>query len=281
MHINYELNISLYKNRSCEITKFAKVFNFENFEKTKKKIKMPYKSRIRGRASYARSVPSYLRKYRSRMAAGPKAYGKQGSFTVGGRFKRILLKGQERNFVDTGQLTKACDTTGTITLLNVIPQGVTVSQRIGKKALMKTIQLKGFFYPNASATVNNAGAALIYDKMSNGAAIPAVTDIFVSVNPNDMLNDANSNRFVVLKRWSCVLSGTLSATGPYTDVQSADIDDYIKLEKEIEWNPSAATGVQATINKGALYMVTYGSAAAGVTASTFQYYSRIRFTEDY
>lgn len=245
---------------------------------------MPYIGR-----SYRR-IPITKRKATVRYRAAARRYNRYRSaptlsnlpyMRLGGRTARIAIKGQEKNFVDTGQLTLACDTTGSVTLVNTIAQGVTVNQRIGKKALLKSCQVRGFFQPNSAAVYNNAVVLLVYDAMSNGAAIPAVTDIMTTANSNDFLNNNNTQRFWILKRWSTVIAGTTSATGPPNELPSADIDEFVKLEREIEWNTSAATGVQATIQKGALYLVSLGSAAAGTTAASFICFVRTRFTEDY
>jgi len=193
-----------------------------------------------------------------------------------------ISRNVEYKFVDSGQVVGACDTTGSITLINVIPQGSTTSNRIGKKCMLTSVQIHGFFYVGATAVANNMGALLVFDRQSNGAAIPAITDIMTTVNTNDFANDAKIPRYKILRRWDCVVMGaTTAATGPSNDAPTCNINDYIKLNKKMEFNTSAATGVQATIEKGAMYIVTLGSSAAGTTAGSFQYYTRTRFTEDF
>jgi len=191
-------------------------------------------------------------------------------------------KNIESHFVDSGQVTSPCDTTGQVQLINVIPQGATVNNRIGKKCMLQSVQIHGFFFPGTTAVINNMGAWLVLDRQSNGAALPAITDILVSANTNDFANDAKAPRFKILRRWDCVMSGDTAGTdGPPNDLPNANLNDYIKLKYIMEFNTSAATGVQATIEKGALYIVTAGSSAAGTTAGSFQFYTRTRFTEDF
>jgi hypothetical protein len=193
-----------------------------------------------------------------------------------------LTKNIESHFVDSGQVTSNCDTTGQIQLINTIAQGTTVNQRIGKKLLLQSVRIQAFFQPGTTAIYNNLGAYLVLDRQSNGAAIPAITDILVSVNTNDFPNDAKRSRYKILRRWDCVVSGcAVAATNPANDLPSLNCNDYIPLKFVMEYNTSATTGVQATIEKGALYIVTVGSAAAGNTAGTFQFYTRTRFTEDF
>lgn len=200
----------------------------------------------------------------------------------GGRDYRPRMR-VERKFVDSGQIVTACDTTGGITLINVIPQGATTSNRIGKRCFLKSVQIHGFFYTGTTAIINNLCALLVLDRQSNGAAIPAITDIMVSVNANEFANDAKIPRYKILRRWDTVVSGlTLAAaSAPMNDCPSCNINDFVKLDFEMEFNTTATTGVQSTIEKGAIYMVTMGSAPAGTTAGSFQYYTRTRFEDEH
>ena len=195
-----------------------------------------------------------------------------------------IVKNIESKFVDSGQVVGECSTTGSITLINVIPQGTTVNNRIGKKLLLKNVQTHGFFYPGTTAIVNNMGAYLVLDKQSNGGALPAITDILTSINTNDFSNDAKKPRYKILRRWDCVISGgtgAIAAPSGFNEAPTANINDFCKMNFVMEFNTSAATGVQATIEKGALYMITVGSSATGTGSGSFQYYTRTRFTEDF
>jgi len=225
-----------------------------------------------------------LKKYKGEATGRRKARTKLSSKSdISKRPTRVfMMKNLESHFVDSGQLTKDCDTTGTITLINVIPQGTTVNQRVGKKCLLQSVRIQGFFQPNAAAVYNNVGAYLVLDRQSNGAAIPAITDILVSVNTNDYPNDAKRGRYKILRRWDNLIGGSTTSAGiTLSDMKAQNVNDFIKMNYVMEFNTSATTGVQATIEKGALYVVTVGSAAAGTTAATFQYYTRVRFTEDF
>ena len=55
-----------------------------------------------------------------------------------------MTRNVESHFVDVGQNSPACDTTGTVTLINTIPQGTTVNQRVGKKCLLQSVWVQGF-----------------------------------------------------------------------------------------------------------------------------------------
>lgn len=189
----------------------------------------------------------------------------------------------EWNFVDTGQLSGECSTTGSIQLLNTIPQGTTVNQRVGKRLLLRSLRVQGFFQPASAAIYNNFSALIVLDRQSNGAAIPAITDILVSANADDFPNDAKRSRYKILRRFDCVISGAtlVAAAAPPSDLPSANVDAYIPLNFVMEFNTSATTGVQATIEKGAMYLITVGSSATGTTSGSFFGFFRTRFTEDF
>lgn len=190
-------------------------------------------------------------------------------------------KNLESHFVDMGQQQMACNTTGSIYLINTIAQGVTVNQRLGSKALLQSVLIRGLVQPNTAAVSNNWCILLVYDRMSNGAAIPAITDILDTINTNSMNNDSNSKRFKILRRITGLFSGQSTAAAPYNDCPSGNIEEFIKVNKEIKWNTSAATGVQSTIQQGAIYIVSVGTAVAGATDAQAFIATRTRFTEDY
>lgn len=234
------------------------------------------------RPSIRKAYRPKRRSYATRAPMAASSYvGNQGYFRLGSSLSRRVLKTQERNFVDTTLSSLAVDTTGSVTLINVIPQGVTVNQRIGKKALLKSVQIRGSFTPNSVANINKCALMLVYDSQSNGAAIPAVTDILTAATSNVFTNNDNTHRFTILRRYDCLLQSSITVGVGVSELPSAIVEDFIKLDKEIEWNISAATGVQATIQKGALYVVTVGSNTAGTAAAIFSGNTRVRFTEEY
>lgn len=182
--------------------------------------------------------------------------------------------GAERNYVDVSQATYGCDTTGSITLLNTVAQGASVSQRIGKKWLMKSIQCRGMLYCSSTGTHRGAGVAIVYDKRPTGS-LPAITDIFVSTDDNSFSNDVNSGRFRIIRRWDFQLNG--NTTNPL-DTTTAQFEHFIPLNK-IVVNKAAGTGVISDIEEGALYLVTLGNVTAGTASATLSAQFRIRFVD--
>jgi len=189
---------------------------------------------------------------------------------------RRAVASKETGFVDLAAAAYAADTTGSVTLVATIAQGASVNQRVGKKCLLKSIQIRGQVAQNATATFNDVAAILVYDKRPTGA-LPTVADILVSASSVAFNNDANSGRFKILRRWDFTLSGN-SAT-PATGNEVMSMDDYVKLNGRQIVFKAAGTGAIGDIEEGALYFVTVGNNAAGTAAAAFACAFRTRFID--
>lgn len=223
-----------------------------------------------------------------KQSKGPK-YGTQGRMLAGkaritthraavrtvARQTRVRQP-KENGFVDLALATYNCDTTGTITLLATIPQGVSVNSRVGKKAKYVSIQTHGSVVSGASTTFSDAAILIVYDKKPR-EALPAITDILVSATSRAFNNDAGSDRFVVIRRYDVLNVGN-SAT-PATGLEAVDFDHFVPLRDLPIQFAAAATGAMGDIEEGALYLVTVGSAAPGATASTLAAGFRVRFKD--
>lgn len=182
------------------------------------------------------------------------------------------------NYADTAFASYACDTTGSVTQLNVVPQSVSTTGRIGKKIALKSIQCHGILGALATTSVTQASFMLIYDRRPSGA-LPLITDILNSVSPNSFLNDTNSSRFKVLKREDFTIIGTFGAST--TDKSAYEIDFFYKFPQKYSQTSYKAlgTGAIADVDEGAIYLVTVGS-SAGTAAATFQSGWRLRFYDE-
>jgi hypothetical protein len=190
----------------------------------------------------------------------------------------------ETGYVDIAGASYANDTTGSITLLNTVAQGASVNQRIGKKFMMKSIQMRGKAVAGTAGTINTAVCYLIYDKRPTGA-LPAITDILVTATAASFNNDTNSGRFRTIRRWDkMILGGQTLATNPIVGgtenggASALNLDEYVKLNLPVV-NKAAGTGAIGDIEEGALYFVTVGDQPAGTAASSTQVGFRLRFTE--
>lgn len=202
----------------------------------------------------------------------PKGVGKKMR-TSFPKKKSVRVK-KETGFVDLASAVYNFDTTGSIALIATVPQGASVNQRVGKKILWKSIQMRGFAQAGSTATINDVAMLIVYDARPTGS-LPAITDILDTANSRSMNNDANSGRFRVLKRVDCVLVGGATLT----EATYKDMDFYLDLKGREGVFKAAGTGAIADISDGALYLVTVGSNAAGTTAASMVAGFRTRFID--
>lgn len=209
-----------------------------------------------------------------------------GGLTVNARQKsalaRMVAASKETGYVDVAATNYALDLTGSVTLLNTVPQGAAVTQRVGKKIIMKGLQCRGFMANGSTATVNDVAFMIVYDKRPTGA-LPAITDILVSATATSMNNDANAGRFRILKRVDEILIGNQSVAGAVanyaTDCSVKSCDWWLDLKSAPVTYKAAGTGAIADIEEGALYLVTVGSTAAGTAAASLGVGFRMRFLD--
>lgn len=181
----------------------------------------------------------------------------------------------ENKFVDTAAAVRACDTTGSVTLLNTIAQGVTTSTRIGKKVVLKSVQFRGRIYVNTATTHTDVTVILVYDRSPVGSAI-AITDVLASISSLAQNNDANSGRFRILRRWDYVLTG--NSTTPTTGNEAKNFDEFVPLGLPTVYK-AVGDGAIADQEYGSLYMLTLGNVGAGTAAASSEISARLRFTD--
>lgn len=192
------------------------------------------------------------------------------------RYNRSLAPNKEVGYADVAFAVYPFNTTGSITLINTVAQGAGISQRIGKKWMMTSLQHRGAAVAGTTATVNDIVMMIVYDKRPTGA-LPAVTDILKSADSYGMNNDDNvPNRFMILKRWHTQLIG--NSTTPATGLEIIDSDFYMPMRLPVV-NKAVGTGAIGDIEEGALYLVCVGSAAAGTAAASLNATFRVRFID--
>lgn len=186
--------------------------------------------------------------------------------------------------------TKPVSTTMVVEPIFLPTLGTDMVNRIGRKTMIKSIQVRGYMYPEAAKgmavsaiPIQDAFVMLLWDTQPNGAA-PGVLDILNTTSPASMLNLNNRDRFKVIKRKHLVFdafaynsNATLSLAGFNRTIQPIEI--YVKCNLETIFN-SVNGGTIADINTGALYFVTYGSEATGAnTDLQITWTSRVRFLD--
>lgn len=127
-----------------------------------------------------------------------------GRDRVGGYYGRYAARGGETKFFDTSKSLTTAASTGAIAnaSLNLIPQGVTESQRIGRKCTLRSITLHmAMRLPAVTNTVTNPDDSVRFimylDKQCNGGTI-AITDLMETANIRGFRNLANTSRFRIL-----------------------------------------------------------------------------------
>lgn len=187
----------------------------------------------------------------------------------------------EKKLVDTASATYACDTTGSVTLINGCAQGTDFTNRIGRKYTNVTVQLEGIVQPQDTTTnANKYRIMLVYDAQPNGA-LPAVTDVLTAATSNSFMNLNNRDRFKVL----CDVNGvvgplTVDTTATqavgYSDMAQANVRVFKKVNLETICDGTGAT--VADIQSGSIFLLTVGSGTAGA-ASNFVGACRVRFID--
>jgi len=196
----------------------------------------------------------------------------------------MVAAAKETGYVDLALAGYPFDTTGSVTLLNTVAQGTTVNTRVGKKMIMKGLQVRGLSQNGSTALINDCAVIIVYDKRPTGA-LPAVTDFLVTASSNAFNNDANSGRFRILKREDFVLIGNTTQAAPpvsngnITEKSACDEDWYLDLKSLPTVFKALGTGAIADIEEGALYLVTVGNTAAGTAAATLFTGFRLRFSD--
>lgn len=182
----------------------------------------------------------------------------------------------EKGYVDVALSGFNYDTTGSILLLNTVAQGAGVSQRIGKKWRMQSLEMLGLSNNSPSATVNQIRASLVYDRKPTGS-LPAVTDIYESANSRSHRKEDNASRFQIIQEWSADLRG--NATAGNSQNYTKLFNHVVNMKGKPVINKSAGTGAIGDIETGALYLVTTGNTAAGTTAASLNCAFRLRFQD--
>lgn len=198
------------------------------------------------------------------------------------RWLRHQRAKKETGYIDVASTVYGLDTTGSVTLLNTVAQGSAVTQRVGKKIVMKGLQCRGVMQNRTTAIQNDVAYMIVYDKRPNGS-LPAITDILTAITSQAMNNDANAGRFSIIKRHDDVLLGNTSVTGAVanalTDFTAKNVDWWIPLKGMPVVYKALGTGAIADIEEGALYLVTVGDTASSTAAAQLNVSFRLRFLD--
>lgn len=184
-----------------------------------------------------RALPSTRRTYKKRKYTGS---FKKGYNRTSGYYGRFAPLGTELKFLDTTWNDTTVASAGEVILpsVNLIPQGVTESNRIGRKCVIRSIAVRYVVQIKPTTNTNNTDDGvrfiLFQDKQCNGAAA-TVTDILRSADYLSFNNLANKERFKVLADkftdvHAAAGGGSTSSFGELGFTKSVYIKCYIPIE---------------------------------------------------
>lgn len=177
-------------------------------------------------------------------------------------------------YVDTAGLFLAYDTTGTITLLNGIAEGDDNTTRNSRSSIMKSVAIRGEASIPLTGLPQKYRTLLVWDNAVNGA-LPTIATIMQTVNSFGFANIDYEKRYTILYDSTNVLG---IYTAALADQVNKDVEAHVELNSITEFNGTGAT--IASIQNGAIYLVTLGSLGAGATAASLSVNCRVRFLEN-
>lgn len=198
---------------------------------------------------------------------------------------QAVSKAPEKKYLDTN-VNVACNTTGSVSCLNLIAEGAENNQRTGRLIHIKSLEVKGIFYPAATSDtiIEQWGQVKLYwDRDPNGSTPPASTFFQAgTIGPIQFSNIDNEDRMVCLGEVNAIQDGTASASGTYGLITceeksngSAFFHRFIKINETARFNGSSA----AVPTSGAIWAVVCGDVASAATNLQIGMQCRIRYTD--
>ncbi len=181
--------------------------------------------------------------------------------------------------LDVDDVTVAAGGTIAQVSCNVIAQGVTESDRIGRRVTVRSIfwrfQLTMAAGTAAASTTDTVRVLLYLDKQANGATA-AVTDILESANFQSFNNLGNKRRFRTLMDRTYTLNQTAGGgNGSTEDYGAMQMDDNLFKKVNIPIEYTGANGLIAEITSNNIGVLLLGS--GGIAG--FNSKMRLRFSD--
>lgn len=192
---------------------------------------------------------------------------------------------REVKFFDTA-LSLPIDSTGAVEgSLNLIPQGATESNRIGRQCTITSVLIKAFlqWQSNMAQSIfvgTQVRFALVLDKQANGANA-TYTDVYASNSITAPRNLSNAERFFVLKEWQMIPKHPAVGTTDNWATQANSVANCPHTEMEfykrvrIPLEFSSTTGAITEIRSNNLFLV--GMSSSGDDIQTVIGTARVRF----
>jgi len=162
-------------------------------------------------------------------------------------------------------------TPGGVFLLNGLAPGSSANQRIGRKVVMKSVYLRGYFAMGATSTGGSPFRVLVvYDKQANATAF-ATTDVLVQDDFRAANNISNRDRFVVLADRMVDYIGTGDKTVAHFEI-------FKKINLETMFNAGSAGSI-GDITSGSIYVMFAQTGFIATAPATVNWFSRVRYTD--
>lgn len=243
----------------------------------RKRYRAPLKSAFVVRKQDAKRWNDSQRRRMSRQLAM-----NSGLLRSGGAYSRSLPGATEWKNHDL-QISGTMDSTGEIapgggtsTSLNLIPEGTQATRRIGRKCVIKSINIRGRIFFSASVSASTTSRMmLVLDTQANGAypAYSAVMNTGFSEDPANFLNLDNTSRFRILRTWYHVWDRShLTIAGTQYGAVMKKIQYFKKCHIPLEF--SSTTGAITEIKSNNLFIMWDTEADDEVTANLIV---RLRF----
>lgn len=173
--------------------------------------------------------------------------------------------------IDVGQ-TIATDTTGAVVLLNGCARGDDINNRIGRKTMMRSLQLTVVSLVTAGTGVDQFHRVLVvYDRQTNATALTGA-QVLSTFGTTAFKNLENRSRFKIL------MDKTIHLNASNEPGSEKIWKKYFRFNLPVTYN-SGDDGTVADITTGSLYCLIVGNKVAGATAGTTGLYSRIRYND--
>ncbi len=206
-----------------------------------------------------------------------------GRTRISGFYGRYAPLGGEKKFFDTVRAVHQPAVAGTISnlSLNLIPQGVTESERVGRKCTISKIMLRGNITTIAATAANatsNICRVIVYEDTQANGATAAVTDILESATEQSFNNLSNSMRFRILmdkRNPGYCPSGSGRGT---TDTLAfgENVQDFF-------WSKSCAIPIEFSATTGAITEIRSNNIGVLTIVSSaitdISYVARVRFSD--
>lgn len=206
----------------------------------------------------------------------------------GGRWKTkrrqcVTGKVPEKKFVDAGAQTLAPQITGQALVLSNIVQGITGSTRIGRKATITNINVKGMIHlasgTSATTQSNRVRLCLVWDHSTNGATFSG-SDVFATAGTSDINAYRaldNLGRFTIL--WDKTFTINTSLAGVSGAVLTSEamrnFNMSVKCCIPIEYDDPAGAHANQLVNS--ISLLAYEEQT--VPSTTIQFTRRVRFID--